>query len=189
MKIAKMLVIAALISPLCRADDEGISLADKLLDLTGSQASMQKTFEAGLKPSLDQMKTRGAPDELVNAIHTEAQGFFQENFNWDAMKPKIAQLYVDNFTNAELRDIIAFYETPTGRKTIIKLPELMQKTIVMSMTGVQANMPEFQRRVGALIQDYQKKAQAAAAASAAPAPAPSSAAAPATVTVPTEPPK
>jgi hypothetical protein len=49
--------------------------------------------------------------------------------------------------------------------------------MVMAMSGVQANMPEFQRRVGVLIQDYQKKA-AREAAQAAPA------AAPATVTVP-----
>jgi hypothetical protein len=179
-----MLVIAALISPLCRADDEGLNLADKLLDLTSSQAYMQKTFETGLKPSLDQMKAKGAPDELVNAIHTEAQNFFQENFNWDVMKPKLAQLYADTYTDAELRDIVAFYQTPTGQKTITKMPEIMQKSVMLSMAGVQANMPEFQRRVGALIQEYQKKAQAAAAASAAAAPA-----APATVTVPTETPK
>jgi hypothetical protein len=187
MKIAQMLIIAALIAPLCRADDEGVALADKLLDLTGSQAFMQKTFETGLKPSLDQMKAKGAPDELVNAIHTEAQGFFQENFNWEVMKPEFAKLYSDNFTNAELRDIIAFYQTPTGQKAINKMPELMQQSIMMSMKNVQANMPEFQRRVGALIQEYQKKAQAAAAAAAAAAPA--SSAAPASVTVPTETPK
>jgi hypothetical protein len=167
-----MIVIAALLAPLCRADDS-LALANKLLDLTGTASFMQQTFETGIKPSLDQMKAKGAPDDLVDAIHVEARNFFQENFNWETLKPKLAALYADNYTEAELRDIIAFYQTPTGQKTIAKMPSLMQQSLVMSMTGVQANMPEFQRRVSALIQDYQKKAALA-----------KQTAGPATVTVP-----
>jgi len=181
MKIAKMLVIAALVAPLCRADDS-LNLAEKLLDLSGTASFMQQTFETGLKPSLDQMKAKGAPDDLVEAIHAEARGFFQENFNWETMKPKLAKIYADNYTEAELRDIIGFYQTPTGQKTIAKMPVLTQQSLVMSMSGVQANMPEFQRRVGALIQEYQKKAAAAQAAGATANP-------PATVTVPAPVPK
>jgi len=161
MKIALMLVIAALVAPLGRAEDN-LDLAGKLLDLSGTAAAMQQSFESGIKPSLDQMRAKGAPAELVEAIHAEARNFFQENFSWDAMKPKLAQLYADTYTEAELRDIIAFYQTPTGQKTIAKMPVLMQQSLALSMAGVQANMPEFQRRVGALIQEYQKKAAQAA---------------------------
>jgi hypothetical protein len=195
MKIAKMLVLTALIAPFCRADDS-LTLANKLLDLSGTASYMQQSFEAGLKPSLMQMKAKGAPDELVEAIHSEAKTFFQENFKWEDVKPKIAKLYADNYTDAELSDIIAFYQTPTGQKTIAKTPSLVQQGMVLAMTNVQANMPEFQRRVGALIQDYQKKAQAAkaaadAAAAATPAAgaAPAATAAPGTITVPTAPAK
>lgn len=192
-----MLVITALIAPFCRADDS-LVLANKLLDLSGTAAYMQQSFEAGIKPSLMQMKAKGAPDELVEAIHAEARTFFQENFNWDLMKPKFAKLYADNYTEAELTDIITFYQTPTGQKTILKTPVLMQQGMALGMASVQANMPEFQRRVSALIQDFQKKAQAekAAAAAAVPAPgasatgtAPATVAAPATITVPAEPAK
>jgi hypothetical protein len=157
MKIAKLLVLAALVAPLCRADDS-LDLAGKLLDLTGTAASMQLSFETGIKPSLDQMRAKGAPADLVEAIHAEARNFFQENFNWDTMRPKLAKLYADNYTEAELKEIIAFYQTPAGQKTIAKMPVLMQQSLAMSMADVQANMSEFQRRVGALIQEYQKKA-------------------------------
>jgi hypothetical protein len=187
MKIAKMLVIAAILAPLCRADDS-LNLANKLLDMSGTAALMQQTFETGIKPSLDQMKAKGAPAALVEAIHAEAMNFFQENFNWETMKPKLAKLYADNYTEAELRDILTFYQTPTGQKTIAKMPSLMQQSLAMSMSGVQANMPEFQRRVGALIQDYQKKAALAKQAAAAAA-STATVTAPAPVAVPTEAPK
>jgi uncharacterized protein len=176
MKIPKFLVLAALIAPVCRADDS-LNLAEKFLDLSGTESFMQQAFESGLKPSLDQMKAKGAPADLVESIHAEARNYFLENFKWEEMRPQLAKLYTAAFTEAELAEIIAFYQTPTGQKTLAKLPSLTQQSMVMAMGGVQANMPEFQRRVGVLIQEYQKKA-AQDAAAAAPAPA--------TVTVPTQ---
>jgi uncharacterized protein len=188
MKIAKILVIAAFIAPLCRADDS-LPLAEKLLDLSKTDTLMQQTFETGIKPSLAQMKAKGAPDDLVESIHAEARNFFQENFNWETLKPKLAQVYADTFTEAELRDIIAFYQTPTGQKTIEKMPILTQKSLAMSMSGVQANMPEFQRRVSALIQEYQKKTALAKQTTTGTATAPAEVTLPPTVTAPAEPAK
>lgn len=178
-----MLVIAALIAPVCRADDS-LSLAEKFLDLSGTESFMQQTFEAGLKPSLDQMRAKGAPADLVESIHAEAKNYFLENFKYEEMRPQLAKLYTAAFTEAELHEIIAFYETPTGQKTLAKLPNLTQQSMAMAMSGVKANMPEFQRRVGGLIQEFQKKQVQDAAAAAAAAPAP------ATITVPAQtPPK
>jgi hypothetical protein len=139
MKIAKILLLAALVAPVCRADDS-IALANQLLDLSGTATFMQQTFETGLKPSLDQMRAKGAPAELVDAIHAEARNFFQENFNWEIMKPKLAKLYADNYTEAELKDIIAFYQTPTGQKTLAKMPVLMQQSLTMSMSLLQEHV-------------------------------------------------
>jgi hypothetical protein len=180
MKISQLLVIAALIAPVCRADDSQV-LAEKFLDLSGTEAFMMQTFETGLKPSLDQMRARGAPADLVESIHAEAKSYFLENFKWDEMRPQMAKLYAAAFTQAELAELVAFYQTPTGQKTLAKLPALTQQSMVIGMGGVQSNMPEFQRRVGVLIDDYRKKA-AHDAAQAPPAPA--------TITVPEQaPPK
>jgi uncharacterized protein len=176
MKITKFLVLAALVAPLCRADTS-LDLAEKFLDLSGTEAFMRQSFENGLKPSLDQMRAKGAPAELVESIHAEAKSFFDENFKWEDIRPQMAKLYTDAFTQAELAEIIAFYQTPTGQKTLDKLPGLTQQSMMIGMGGVKANMPEFQRRVGVLIDDYKKKA-AHDAAQAAPAPA--------TITVPAQ---
>ncbi len=165
MKIAHMLVAAALIAPVCRADDS-LALANKYLDVSGISGGMQQSFEAGIKPALDRMRSQGMPAELVESIHAASQKFFADNFKWDDLKPQVAKLYAETFTEAELRDIVAFYETPTGQKVAAKLPGLFQQATALSMTRIQEKMPEFQQQVGALIQDYQKKAAAEAAAKA-----------------------
>jgi uncharacterized protein len=175
MKFTKLLVIAALVAPVCRADDS-LNLAEKFLDLSGTQGFMMQTFEAGIKPSLEQMRAKGAPADLVESIHAEAKNYFLENFKWEELRPQLAKLYSDAFTQAELAELVTFYQTPTGQKTLAKLPTLTQQSMAMAMSGVQSNMPEFQRRVGVIIDDYKKNA-ALQAAKAAPA-------APATITVP-----
>jgi len=179
MNIAKMLVIAAIIAPICQAADTPAPaasnsqiMAEKLLDLAGTKGLMQQGFEIGLKPALDGMKAQGMPDELIDAIRAESQRFFEENFKWEEIEPQIVKLYVQTFTESELRDIVAFYETPTGRKAVSKVPTLTQQGVAMAMGRVRAKMPEFQQRVGTLIENYKKKtAEAAQAAKAAQLPA------------------
>jgi len=156
MKIAKMLVIAAILAPVSRADDSQ-ALANKFLDLSGTPALMQQSFESGIKSSLDRMRAQGAPAELVDTIPSEALKFFADNFKWDDVKPKLAKLYTEAFTEAELREIITFYSTPTGQKFVAKLPVLTQQGGAMAMSGVQDNMPAFQQKIAALIESYKRK--------------------------------
>jgi hypothetical protein len=156
-----MLLVAAMVAPLCRADD-GLALASKYLDLTGTPAFLQQGFENGIKSSLDRMRAQGAPAELVASIQSEAHGFFLANFKWDDVKPRVAKLYADAFTEAELKDLIAFYETPTGQKALARIPGLTQAGGQIAMTSVQAKLPEFQQKVAAMIQSYKSKQAAAA---------------------------
>jgi uncharacterized protein len=45
----------------------------------------------------------------------------------EAAAPEITKIYKDAFTEIELREIVAFYKTPTGQKVLLKLPEVMQQ--------------------------------------------------------------
>src|SRR5262245_19860160 len=46
---------------------------------------------------------------------------------WNEMLPQIVRLYKETFSECEIREIIAFYQTPVGQKVLAKLPELTQK--------------------------------------------------------------
>jgi hypothetical protein len=161
MKIARILAIAAIMAPACRADDS-VALANRYLELTGASAFLQQGFESGIKGSLDRMRAQGAPAELVDSIQADARTFFTQNFKWDEVKPKLAKLYAGAFTEAELRELDAFYASPTGQKAVAKMPSLTQEGGLLAMSGVQAKMPEFQQHVAAMIQDFRKREAAAA---------------------------
>ena len=53
-------------------------------------------------------------------------------------------LYDHYFEESELKDIVAFYRTPAGRKAVLVLPAIMQE-------GMEAARPQFQPQVMALV--------------------------------------
>ncbi len=66
---------------------------------------------------------------------------------WDAMAPQLIALYMETFTEAETRELIAFYRTPTGKKALTKLPELFQKGAAIGAEIGKAHQPELMEMV------------------------------------------
>jgi hypothetical protein len=66
---------------------------------------------------------------------------------WEAFAPKYVEMYTEAFTEAELREITAFYKTPTGQKTLELMPRLMQRGAEVGMEVANRNMPELERMI------------------------------------------
>jgi hypothetical protein len=70
---------------------------------------------------------------------------FNERIDLDAVLEAVyVPLYDRSFAETELREIVAFYRTPAGRKMIAVLPSLMQD-------GLDATIPLVQPKVMALV--------------------------------------
>jgi uncharacterized protein len=59
----------------------------------------------------------------------------------------MATIYARNFTADELRQVAAFYQTPTGRKMLEKLPSLTQESMMAGQRFGQALSKEFESRI------------------------------------------
>jgi hypothetical protein len=70
----------------------------------------------------------------------------------DAMKDAPA-IYARHFTAGELRDILAFYQTPSGKKALETMPKVTAESMAMVMPRVQS----FQRELGDAVQGVLKK--------------------------------
>ena len=59
--------------------------------------------------------------------------------------PVIA-IYDDNFSADEIKQLVAFYQSPVGRKIVIQLPQLMQQSVSMGQSwGQQAGARAVER--------------------------------------------
>jgi len=72
---------------------------------------------------------------------------FREHLSWSALEPEYVRVYSEVFTERELREMIAFYETPLGQKMLDKLPVAAARTQTIMMERMQRAMPQIMERM------------------------------------------
>ena len=63
------------------------------------------------------------------------------------MKDELVSMYMAAFSEQELNEINAFYNTPTGKKLIQNLPDLIQQRDRLAMQRLQANLGELEQEI------------------------------------------
>lgn len=71
----------------------------------------------------------------ANAQITKAVG-------WDKIKPDMVKLYTSNFTEQELKDLIKFYQSPLGKKVMLKMPELTARSAQLTQKRIEGAVPQ-----------------------------------------------
>jgi hypothetical protein len=62
----------------------------------------------------------------------------------------ITAYYEKTFTDGEIRDILAFYKTPAGKKLVKSSPEIQQE---LSQVMMKKYLPEFQKKLAAKMKE------------------------------------
>ncbi|MFN5001652.1 MAG: DUF2059 domain-containing protein [Akkermansiaceae bacterium] len=72
---------------------------------------------------------RAMVEELLKDMKVQEQmDQLGKTKDWDNMKGEIIKLYTETFTEQELKDILAFHKSPTGKVFIKKEPELAMRS-------------------------------------------------------------
>jgi hypothetical protein len=70
------------------------------------------------------------------------QSFADKYLTWATMGPQLTAAYAQTFTESELRDLIAFYKTPTGQRYASQQATLAGKSQAISFTILQQHQSE-----------------------------------------------
>lgn len=116
--------------------DTSISMANELLKTMG----MEKTY-AGMIDNVTQMQLYQNPK--LKVIEPTIHAFFVKYMGWDALKYDMAKMYAKSYTLKELEELIAFYKTKVGEKTLKLMPEL-------AMTGTEIAKKKLTEHIGEL---------------------------------------
>jgi hypothetical protein len=96
--------------------------------------------------------------------------WLKKYMTWEAMQPELTKLYTETYSEAELKELAAFYKTPVGQKSLAKTPELLQKTAMIGVKLGQPHTEELKKLMDARHEELNKKQEKAAAAAAAKTP-------------------
>ena len=103
------------------------ALASQLVDLTDGKAPMRASFDAVMDGIIQNMAQHGMPQEGVDEIKAAIDKWYAQQINFSDIQPKIVDAYEKEFSEDDLKQILAFYNSPIGQKTIKTMPLAMQQ--------------------------------------------------------------
>lgn len=161
LSIVLLLGLGLAAAPLAQAEDpdgEGDKSVSKeyratikrFLEVTGS-ASMGEQISAMMADQmLASISAAGIPvtDSVRTVVQEEAVAAFQSRFSdMDYLVDVHAPIYREHLSQKELKELIAFYETPLGKKTTRVMPRIAQETGMALQEASFARVPAFQQKV------------------------------------------
>ena len=134
-------LVFVLTSSVSIADDKSHRQAiEELFTVLNLAKTMEMSIEQILEVQMQQ-NVQLAPYRDV------MQKFLHKYFSLESLKEELIQLYAADFTEADLKQLIAFYRTPVGQKTIEKLPKLMAQGAQLGMARVQMHQEELRHMI------------------------------------------
>jgi hypothetical protein len=139
-QLITLLLAASLMLPgLAVADEKGhVEQVEILFKLTRMKEKIDESVE-----SVAQLQLRQNP--AMAAKSDELMDFLERHIGWNAVKADLYEMYMQTFTEDELKTINDFYITPTGQKVIVIVPQLVQERNRLSMQRLQENVGELQK--------------------------------------------
>lgn len=117
MKVFLYLLLSFSIFALAGPDSQ--KLGEQLADVTGAEKALEENFLATINTAMAQMK--GGDPALFKAIREETHQFYVQHYKWSELRGLFGAAYAAVFSDEEMEAIIAFYQSPAGRKTAEKL--------------------------------------------------------------------
>lgn len=126
--------------PFSHAKDADIEHAKSLLDVMGMESALENSMSAMLD---FQIRQNPGLEPFENVM----KAFLRKHMSYASVKPELANLYAQTFSKQEIDELIKFYSTDVGQKTINKIPELMAKGGQIGALRVQSNIGELQTMI------------------------------------------
>ena len=113
----------------------------------------------------EQTKAPAAKQSVLDSYQAKANAALDSAIGWNKLKPKMVDLYTATFTEAELKDLVKFYESPLGKKVLREMPKVTQQSAQLTQQSLEPAVPV----VNKLLEDMTKELDPNAGKAAAPA--------------------
>ncbi len=151
LSLALCLVLAALCP--ARADEltpQKQADIKRLLEVSGG-AALSKQMPAAITRQVVlglKQKRPDIPAQSLAVVEREVMAVMKEKLDGPGgMLDRIIPLYAKTFTHQEIIDVLAFYESPAGRKAAAALPGLMREGQKIGEELAKEIGPELKRRL------------------------------------------
>jgi len=106
--------------------------------------NLERTMMGGASAMADAMIEQNA---AMGPYRDVLLKWAEKYMTWEAFGPRFVSLYTEKFTEAELRDITAFYKTSTGQKALALMPEMLRRGAMLGGEVANEHKQELEQMV------------------------------------------
>ena len=126
-----------------------MAAAAQLLALMNLESVMRASTSAMLAAQVKQQPAMAPFRDVM-------QAWADSIMTLKAMAPALNRVYAETFSEGELRQLIAFYQTPIGRKLAAVTPALSRRGAEVGSEIAEANLPMLQAMIQARAAELQR---------------------------------
>lgn len=104
-------------------------------------------------------EAEAAPNKqaLLESYQAKANALLDKAVGWDQLKPDMVKLYTRNFSEQELEELIAFYQSPVGKKVMKTMPALTEQSAQLTQEKLETAVPAVNQLLAAMSAELQPK--------------------------------
>jgi hypothetical protein len=145
-KSISVIILLLLFSHLSLADQiSHRNAVEKLFILTKTSKMMDSVKIQTQKILYQQLRQQDIPEAkkpIYNKYMSKMIELITNTVNWDKIKSQMTDLYVSNFSENEINDMLTFYRSPTGKKFVEKMPVIVQKSMEIGQKQSRTMIPK-----------------------------------------------
>ena len=142
---------AAAPAPAARAVTPGArAAAEELLRLMNVEQVLRSSTESAFDAQVQ-------AQPLMAPFRPTMQKWADKILTWAEFGPRLTQVYAEEFTEPELRQLIAFYQTPIGQKLASRTPLLTKRGAQVGAEVAEAHLPELEEMIKARAAELQQE--------------------------------
>ena len=140
---------ALLLSANLYAQKPSVASVEKLMTITNveqnvlaSYANAEKMMRQSISQSMAGRTPSAEEQKKMDRMIVKMLEVMKSELNYPKLKPSFIQLYLDVFDQQEIDQLIEFYTGPAGKALIVKMPQVMEKTMLIMQAQMQTMLPK-----------------------------------------------
>jgi len=113
----------------------------ELMDASSIINSMYSQMDIMLQNMSKELGVKPSEKVIFDEYYSKMINVMREEMSWAKMKEPMINIYLNNFNEKEISDVIAFYKSDTGQAFITKTPKLTQESMQIGQKLTTAAIP------------------------------------------------
>ena len=95
----------------------------------------------------------------LKSVKKKIHAYYNKYIGWDAVKDDMAKIYAKYYTAKDLEELVKFYKTELGKKTLATLPKISAEGRSLGINRMREHQKELQEIVQKALQPKEEKAK------------------------------